>query len=657
MFKGDSGGKEAIQAVIVGDHFGNEFRPVTDSLPFALLPLANIPLLEYTLEFLSLGGVDETYLICCNGGRIIEDYVERRVKNCAPWSRSMKVVIIMSETCRSFGDCLRDLDSRGLVRGNFILVEAGTIGSIDLKNYLQKHVNNCKNDKNAVATVLFENCGAGNPSALSKNEITLGASAKNRILFYQNKRSSKIEIPLDIISGNKTVDIFHNIKDVHVMICTSSVLPLFSDNFDFQTRDDFIRGLLMNEEIMGSTIYTEFIKNNEFGVGITDWRSYHATSIDVMHRWAYPMTPDAASAGLYRYIKNNIYRSQDVQIGKNVSLVEDVVIGPKSVVNSDTKITKSVIGPNVYIGKNVKIANSFIFNDVKIEDNVEITHSVIGRNSIVHSKSRITMGTILGIGVIIPTGTKLEDALVQSHDPLNKDPNAKIGPVAYKVRFDTDETAESGKESYSKATSRLHLHFPDEDESSEGDSTEQSEDLSYRNSPLPDDTNMFLTEVMDSLSRGYEDKLQCDNLILEINSSRYAYNVSLKEVNLNVVKAILELAFQNLPCKQSTGLQYWSTLQPLLKYFKPILNNYVRNRDAVEDALQAVEDVASSNSEIADCVVKVLEWFYDNDLMAEENILKWNSGLDKKGKLYKKVQPFISWLEEAEEDSDSDEED
>lgn len=43
---------------------------------------------------------------------------------------------------------------------------------------------------------------------------------------------------------------------------------------------------------------------------------------------------------------------------------------------------------------------------------------------------------------------------------------------------------------------------------------------------------MFFTEVIDSLTRGFEDELQCDNLILEINSSRYAYNVTVKEVNL-----------------------------------------------------------------------------------------------------------------------------
>lgn len=80
------------------------------------------------------------------------------------------------------------------------------------------------------------------------------------------------------------------------------------------------------------------------------------------------------------------------------------------------------------------------------------------------------------------------------------------------------------------------------------ESSDGEDDMSYRNSPVPDDTNsmcfnlshttqltikpisVFLTEVIDSLKRGFEDKLQCDNLILEINSSRYAYNVTVREV-------------------------------------------------------------------------------------------------------------------------------
>lgn len=78
----------------------------------------------------------------------------------------------------------------------------------------------------------------------------------------------------DIFTENPSVSIRHDLKDTHIAICSSSVLPLFSDNFDFQTRDDFVRGLLLNEEIMGSTLYCEVISGSQYGSAITNWRMF-----------------------------------------------------------------------------------------------------------------------------------------------------------------------------------------------------------------------------------------------------------------------------------------------------------------------------------------------------------------------------------------------
>lgn len=92
---------------------------------------------------------------------------------------------------------------------------------------------------------------------------------------------------------------------------------------------------------------------------------------------------------------------------------------------------------------------------------------------------------------------------------------------------------------------------------------------------------MFYTEVVDSLVRGYEDKLLCDNLVLEINSSRYAYNVSMSEVNFHVMRALLTLP-------RPDG-NLWQQLVSRLSYFTPILTNYIRSTAAQRDCLMAIE--------------------------------------------------------------------
>lgn len=75
---------------------------------------------------------------------------------------------------------------------------------------------------------------------------------------------------------NSSVSLLYNVKDTHIAICSTSVLPLFSDNFDYQTKDDFVRGLLMDEEIMGSTLYCQVLKGSDFGGAVSTWRMYLA---------------------------------------------------------------------------------------------------------------------------------------------------------------------------------------------------------------------------------------------------------------------------------------------------------------------------------------------------------------------------------------------
>lgn len=95
--------------------------------------------------------------------------------------------------------------------------------------------------------------------------------------------------------------------------------------------------------------------------------------------------------------------------------------------------------------------------------------------------------------------------------------------------------------------------------------------------------SVFLQEVIDSLARGYEDKLKCDYLILEINSSRYAYNIQLNEVNFFVVRALLSIPIL------TEANNVISTIKDIFKYFHPVLANYIKTKSSIMDCLKAIE--------------------------------------------------------------------
>lgn len=132
----------------------------------------------------------------------------------------------------------------------------------------------------------------------------------------------------------------------------------------------------------------------------------------------------------------------------------------------------------------------------------------------------------------------------------------------------------------------------DDDEFTASESEESENDSSDRDSIL-DDVQIFYNEVFDSLSLGYEEKIKCEDMIVEINSSRYAYNITVNEVNFNVIKAILTInsGEQISVAGDNSGLYLQQTLQKL-NFFLPMLKNYIKNSPAQRDCLRAIFDVA-----------------------------------------------------------------
>lgn len=51
----------------------------------------------------------------------------------------MEVEVIMSDTCRSMGDVLREIDAASLIRGYFILTGVNTITNVPFAALLEQH--------------------------------------------------------------------------------------------------------------------------------------------------------------------------------------------------------------------------------------------------------------------------------------------------------------------------------------------------------------------------------------------------------------------------------------------------------------------------------------------------------------------------------------
>ncbi|KAK2575862.1 hypothetical protein KPH14_007234 [Odynerus spinipes] len=590
--------KDVSHAVVLADDFTTALTPMQDALPSILLPILNVPLFDYLIETLKRSRIQELFLYCSSYIDTLKKYVESR--KC----KDLTINLIISDGCRSLGDALRDIDTKGLIRGYFILIRGDAFLNVNLQSALTIHCAKAKKDKGAAMTMLLRNVGCTNDSFIKEEtSLVVASKANNKVLFYKKLKSNekKIKLELNWFLDHSEIDISTNFIDTHVYLCSPAVLPLFADNFDFQTMEDFIKGVLMNEEILNARIYRQQLDNDNYCLPVTSWKAYYTLNRDLLHRRGYPLAP-----GIFGPLKNFVSISRSSYKHKSVTLAKGQMV----------VIKNSIIYSNVTIEDDCKITDSIIFSNCHIEKGVELDGCIVSPGTNVTAQKQY-LDSLLDM--------KNENLIVRRMSDV--DDNESL------LFFKNNETIEH--ENYTT------------DESSSDESLRQ-------NSPIPDDTDMFLTEVMDSLLRGFQDKLNCENLILEINSSRYAYNIFMREVTYNVVKAILSLSTHYLfEGEDRLSYQnYTKNLKIMISYFQPIILNYITSPAAQQDCLRAIEEVAGTTPELLSFLPYLLHLFYDRDILFEDVILEWYESINEEDEIHNKkiktaVQPFIKWLHEA----------
>uniref|UniRef100_A0A6B2E7N3 Translation initiation factor eIF2B subunit epsilon n=1 Tax=Phlebotomus kandelakii TaxID=1109342 RepID=A0A6B2E7N3_9DIPT len=644
--------KEISQAIIVADNFTDNFAPFTDTKPLALLPIVNVPFLDYAIEFLNFSRIEETFIVVSNGVDQVRSHIEQRLRDYYIWSVKMTITVIGSEGSHSVGDVLRDIDAKGLIRGHFILMTGDTISNANMIPLLEKHKTTAKYDKGACMTVLYMELP---PNMRTGDEVTVAMDRlNNRLLTHQRQnplsRERRFSFGLEYFKLPSSTEIRHDYGDPQIAICSPTVLPLFADNFDFETRDDFIKGVLINEEILDSRIYVAELPAGEYAMKVSNWHKYKMVSNDIIHRWTHPLSPDMGIGRMelqYNISKNLVYKNKSVQLARSSVLKGSLVMHEGSSVGENSWLSHSVVGKGCRIGNNCKVTDSFIFDDVTIEDNCRLDHCVLGRGVIVKSGATLTGGSVCGDKVVIPEKAVLDKLTVQSTPPEFLEASQKLGNSAFIVLEEEEKDAQDSDEEDRDTQTiikRMAKLDPADHESELSSSSD--EDESHRASPVPEDANIFLSEVVDSLKRGFEDKSNPEFLVLEINSSRYAYNMSLSEVNFYVVQAIFHLS----PLAEASN-NVLAALKQIHSHLGPVLKNYIKGEPAMEDCLKAIQDMCQERENLKSRVSQIIHFFYNVDLLSEEAIVSWYEELGEDAKWLKEgLKKLIVWFQEASSD-------
>ena len=268
------------------------------------------------------------------------------------------------------GDIFRHLDTSGIIKNDFLFLSSTVAHEIDLKELYNKHIEDKKKKPQLLMTILLSNQEKGG----------IYIHQNNMLLFYSPQCDY---IPLNCKESEFTLQ--NNIKHCLAMICSADVPLLFTENFDYQTLDDFIKGILESE-----------LLDKEFQIVLPESFCMENTTLKADYAISkYKKRKDAKR--LATYLQPTIINSS---IAPLTSIDFHSVIESSSI-QSNSTIHDSFIKSST-IGRSCTIISSVIEAGCQIADNCRIEHSIIKCNSTV--KANI-------IESIVPLDSTIEEPL------------------------------------------------------------------------------------------------------------------------------------------------------------------------------------------------------------------------------------------------------
>ncbi|KAL3030484.1 hypothetical protein AAZX31_03G222700 [Glycine max] len=701
-----------LQAVLLADSFTTKFRPITLERPKVLLPLVNVPMINYTLTWLESAGVEEVFVFCCSHSKQVISYLEKSEWLSQP---NFTVTTVESQNSVSAGDALRVIYERNVIHGDFVLISGDTVSNMSLTQALLEHKERKKKDSNAVMTMVIKR-SKPNPaihqSRLGTDELFMAIDPNTKQLLYYEDRAdqSKGTLHLDksLLADNPSLSLHHDKQDCYIDICSPEVLSLFTDNFDYQhLRRHFVKGLLL-DDIMGYKIFVHEI-HSDYAARIDNFRSYDTVSKDIIHRWTYPLVPDVMNFGdtATKLERQGIYRASEISQSQSAVIGPFTVIGSGTKIGHNTKILNSVIGEGCKIGSNVIIEGCYIWDNISIEDGCKLQHAIVCDGVIIKSGAVLEPGVILSFKVfgpefVVPPYSNV--SLLQQ--PIEEDSDEELeyadstSVIGSQVDKSDVEIASKVLETHFSPASELGMggagHVWSTCEGSHEEEWRHSvapipkdkvmeaiktmkDDLENDDSFLPpsgelkpnsnysddddhedsrDDSYYFEKEVEATFLRAVHENIQESHLILEINSLKLSYNKLAADCAGAVFSAMMKYALDTPHSSADVLLQ---NVQAVFTKWKKALTSYLTDIDEQIEVILKFEEICEESAkEFAPLFTRILHYLYNEDVVEEDAILSWEAELkdaDEADKVFvKQAQKLIQWLKEAPEEDDDDEE-
>lgn len=668
--KGEESKEDPLQAVVVADTFETKFAPFSVDRPRCLIPLANTPLIEYTLEFLASGGVQEVIFYAGAHIEQVETYL-----NASKWLSStspFRKFTMLRCMATSVGDMMRDLDQKQLINGDFVCVSGDVVSDFPISKALRAHKQRREGDKNAIMTMLLRERSESDHRHRDQMVPTFVIDpTKDRCLHYEETLTGDpfaANIDPEMLK-NPEIDIRQDLIDCRIDICTPDMLSLWSDNFDNQKpRKDFLFGVLKDYELNGKTIHTYMVEDS-YANRVDDPSSYAAITHDLQHGIASSLVlSNNVSGTRFKRLRNNIAKEDDIIIHRPAHLGRGTIVGGGTSIGKGSTITKTILGQRCQIGRKVEMTSAFVWDDVTVGSNVRVTRAIIGSEVFIGDNCIIEEGALISFGARIPAGTHIAAGKRVSSSSTFSNTNGANEKAATESTYEGEEDALEDdstwantfyrKAEFNESKSSL---ASDDSESSETQSPSDSRSQSFATQASDEDmSERFIYDTAAILIQRMQEGRNSDDMQSELMGLRFSGGADGDQVQNAVAVALTRYIHGEV----STGTSAEQATRKTLEQYRHLIRR--ENAEQTIDEQVAFLLEAQTNLSKRTEGPKIMPYFvkdlYDLDVFEDEDTFNsWYN--DERSKApgiaatRDAAKPFIEWLAQADEESEEEDDD
>ncbi|KAK8810711.1 hypothetical protein WA158_007286 [Blastocystis sp. Blastoise] len=418
--------EKPLQAILIAEDFIDSFAPLTYEMPLALFPLANVPMIDYSIQWLSTQGVKEIYIAFRSGEEQFKKHFQETKWKLASLDGEevededmnplLYLISVKNASCQV--DLLKDISDRNLITSDpFIILTGMSVMNLDLSTVLKLHKERGKKDKNNLLTAIFKQVPANHPiRKLDSDLLVLYDSSTNQLLGYSDDiNEARVTTSNIDIYSCPNIQVRNDLYDTYIDVCSTEVLIKLADINDYRDYHlDFLQDEVNNNEL--GYRYFGYVLNRSYAGYIQDIRSYAQITRDILRRWTYPYTPEGSLSNE----NQSVYNDQKIYY-KNIYKDYDTILKPETLIGNEThlkgncSIGSCVVGRNNVISVGVIITNSILWNNIQIDDGSSVDNCIIGHNVHIGKNCHLSH-CVLGSNVIIGDSISLTNKKVYRND-------------------------------------------------------------------------------------------------------------------------------------------------------------------------------------------------------------------------------------------------